>query len=121
LLRIITDRDRITSLQSEFEGILQNAAEKHGQITMGYQGGHEPIKASWNSKLGIWWSTHKSQNRFWNAFGVEEPKWDQPKAANNVICEINIPYVGVNRRVAGAFLEDDDGQIYLAHSGKRMS
>ena len=88
---------------------------------MGYQGGHEPIKASWNSKLGIWWSTHKSQNRFWNAFGVEEPKWDQPKAANNVICEINIPYVGVNRRVAGAFLEDDDGQIYLAHSGKRMS
>ena len=98
-------------------GVLAKATEKEGVVNVGYQGGGGKNRASWNSKLGIWWIIEKAENRFWNAFGVGEPKWDT-NSSHSIICEINFPFEGLDRRIAGAFAEDENGEVYVTHSGK---
>jgi hypothetical protein len=35
-----------------------------------------------------------------------------------LVCEVNSPFEGANRRVAGVFVRDSSGTLYLAHSGR---
>jgi hypothetical protein len=68
--------------------------------------------------LDIWWITEDSGNRFWNAFGTGEPKWNTKSYSHSITCEINPPYEGIDRRIAGAFAKDPEGKLYLVHRGK---
>jgi hypothetical protein len=36
----------------------------------------------------------------------------------SIAVETNSPYEGVNRRIGGVFVRDDEGRAYIAHSGK---
>jgi hypothetical protein len=57
----------------------------------------------------------REPSRYWCCFGTENPTH-----ANNltIVGEINPTKEGVNRRNAGIFLRDNQGVVYLAHSGK---
>jgi hypothetical protein len=43
---------------------------------------------------------------------------DAPTHSESATCEINLPAAGADRRLAGALVRDDAGELYLAHSGK---
>ena len=58
---------------------------------------------------------NEEDNRFWNAFGIGKPKAGQN---NSITGEINFPFEGINRRTAGAFAEDNNGNILVLHRGK---
>ncbi|NLW78336.1 MAG: hypothetical protein GXY32_02845 [Ruminococcaceae bacterium] len=65
--------------------------------------------------IGLWYAYNELDAYHWNPFGLGDPAL----AARNLSIglEINIPYK-YNRRVNGIFVEDANGDIYLAHRGK---
>jgi len=83
---------------------------------LGWQGGYQEKSVYWNHDETIWsaFDRNHAQNRYWCAFGTEHP--DKGRMLD-IIVECNPPHSGVDRRCAGAFVEQD-GEIYLAHSGK---
>jgi hypothetical protein len=73
----------------------------------------------YSKELDIWWDTGdfsdgKSGTRYWNAFGIGKPK---PKKLAPIICEINYPLKGINKRIAANWVEDGN-DFLLVHSGK---
>ena len=56
-------------------------------------------------------------SRYWNAFGLSD---NTPKQNSllPIVCEINPPLEGLNRRVQGAFVKTEDEQLLLVHRGK---
>lgn len=85
--------------------------------TLGWQGGNVEAEVFWNESLGIWshFDPDGIDNRYWCVFGVQNPF----KSSNlSITCEINFPKEGINRRVAGLFVRDYKGNIYITHSGK---
>lgn len=54
------------------------------------------------------------QNRHWNGFGVEKPR---ENGRASLICEICVPYKGIDRKVQGAFAQDEDGKVQILHRG----
>jgi hypothetical protein len=117
MLIIIEREDEIKSTQFSFIKRMNEIADKRGTIIIGYKGGNAELEASWNKEFNIWWTTQESENRYWNAFGTNEPKWNT-KYAHSITCEINPPFKGINRTIAGAFARDPSGKIYLMHRGK---
>jgi hypothetical protein len=79
-------------------------------------GGSEQVTVRWDPKLMFWVMTkpNKLTNRYWCAFGVENPNETDVLA---ITCEINPPHTGVDRQGAAVFVRSDNGTIYVAHSG----
>ena len=73
----------------------------------------------WRKKESIWiaFAPAMLKNRYWIAFGIQRLKPTKTQALA-VRCEINPPKDGINRRCAGLFLKDSNGNVYLAHTGK---
>ena len=107
----------IEKAQTLFMNRMSSVVTKHGVIIVGYKGGSDKHEAYWSKDLGIWWMTEKAENRYWNAFGVDEPKWHTTES-HSITCEINPPFKGINRRIAGAFAIDAVGRICLLHRGR---
>jgi hypothetical protein len=59
--------------------------------------------------------TRPIENRYWCTFGTGEPA---EGVSLSIVCEVNIPIEGINRRVAGAFARDEAGLVCLLHGGK---
>lgn len=117
MLKVLDDEKEIAIAQKAFMNKLNVFAEKSGTINVGYQGGSSKVKAFYSSKLGIWWVFDDSVNRYWNAFGTEEIRWNTGYS-HSIICEINPPFKGINRRISGAFAKDPNGKLYLFHRGR---
>lgn len=85
---------------------------------IGHQGyTHGLQKVRWAAKLGIWIHSEFLHRRkyYWNAFGVKKPR---PGGAAEITTEINSPLSGINRRIAGAFARNEEGNLLLVHRGK---
>ena len=83
---------------------------------LGWQGGNVEAKVFWNESLRIW--SHSDldgvDSRYWCVFGVQDPS----KSSNlSITCEINFPKESKNRRVAGLFIRDNEGNVYITHNG----
>lgn len=114
LFTTIQDAHRIAKAQSVFEERVRNAASKSDLITLGYQGGGSEAMAYQVAPLNFWVAIADSGNRYWNALGIGNPFED----GSTIIAEINPPKTGIDRNIAGVFIEDEKGTIYLAHRGK---
>jgi len=84
---------------------------------IGWQGGSGEYDVEWNAREGFWVSAEAFPDaaRWVIFFGVDDPA---QRRMMNIICEINPPKEGINRRCAGLFVRDTDGIIYFTHSGK---
>lgn len=84
---------------------------------VGWQGGGGYHTLYWRRKENIWTllEPKEIENRYWCCFGIGQPP---EQGSQSIICEINPPIKGVDRRLAGIVLKDDSGSLYLAHSGK---
>jgi hypothetical protein len=118
MLDVIEDKNGIDNAQAFIERNLSKVADRTEKIWVGYQGGNHQLTASWNKKTGIWWINSTADgNRYWNAFGVGEPHWGTNQS-HNITCEINPPFEGINRTMAGVYAADSTGKLYLLHRGK---
>jgi len=85
--------------------------------SLGHQGKSIPCKLYWHGDLKLWavLENSASGNRSWNCFGTKDPSSGRTNL--NIPCEINFPHEGINRKVAGVFALDPNGQIHVLHSG----
>lgn len=112
MLNGIVGQKRTLDCQKALERALAEALHFKDEIRVGYRGGNDLCSAKYNED--IWFVSNKFPNKFWNAFGFKLDK----KNSNNIVVEINIPIKGVNLRVGqGVFAEDEDGSVFLLHSG----
>jgi hypothetical protein len=116
MLEVLEEKNEIEAAQRMLKAGLNEVEETRGSIKVGYKGDSEKLRISWSSKLGIWWGFYKVENRFWNAFGTEKPIWNA-KTSHSIICEINPPFEGINRRMSGVFAKDSDNNLYVLHRG----
>lgn len=113
--RIIEDKDEILSCQRKLFDILSKRADSEivGKVFAG-----KPIEGTlyWISALGMWYMYRfVERSRHWNGFGIGEP--DRSKS-NTIVCEINFPPEGIDRRIGAAFARDPLGNYYVVHRGK---
>jgi len=85
-------------------------------MKLGFQGGSMPATVRWHPVGRFWFALEEEENRFWNAFGLTDPRSSGNPGA--IVVEINPPYSGIDRRMGGAIATDDSGHLYLLHRGK---
>jgi len=117
MLKVIEEHSRIKEAQVELKENLGKYSEITGRITIGGTGWHSRHAVSWSEKLGIWWTTYSLSNRYENAFGVEEPRWNT-RYGHSIPSVIDVPFHGINRRIGGVFAVDENNKLYLLHRGR---
>ncbi|WP_370005506.1 hypothetical protein [Methanothermobacter sp. KEPCO 2] len=115
-LRIVSDGEEIEGLQERMKRILTERADRVVEGGASFQGGEEKGKVYWISDLRIWYMTHFIEgSRYWNGFGTDEPAEGENRT---IVCEINFPPEGIDRRIGAAFARDPLGNYYVVHRGK---
>lgn len=82
---------------------------------IGWRGGSTSSEVYWDTETEIWFSAKgDAEGHYWNAFGVDNPA---KYKMLSIHCEINFPFSGINRRLAGAVARTLDGALVLTHNG----
>ncbi len=112
----ITDRAESRQAVEVLRARMSQGADLFPQHWVGWRGGSRQCDVHWHDQEGIWgiFEQPRKLNHFWICFGVENPS-GQPLLS--ITAEMNPPLSGINRRCAGAFLRDAQGQVYIAHDG----
>ena len=130
--RVLVDERKIDEHNQRFHDNLKDKDTKTIEaMNLDMSGG--PVRdAKYNAERNIWWwSSRGSQdNRYRNCFGVGTPKQtgadsmassgDNPThsvVTSSIAVEINFPRSRADRMVDGALIEDEDGKVYVTHSG----
>ncbi len=120
-LVVIEDKKEVSLAHRKLEQKLISQSTKHGKINVGYPGGHDIVMSYWFAKQKFWWALKKYSWVYWNSFGIEtndnEPQWNS-NHSHNITCEFNLSPSGKRSKKAGCFVKDENGKIYLAHTGK---
>lgn len=116
MLQPITDR---TELRTAFRGLSRQFARGITPVQryLGWQGGRGEYGLYWRDQQDCWgvFESKELKNRYWCCFGKTDPLGE---GNQSITCEINFPIRGSNRRIAGMVLRDDEGNIFIGHSGK---
>lgn len=101
-------------------GTLAKRMQQGGQPykrRLGHQGGYNEGTIHWHARHGFWCHCDPRYipTRNWCCFGTANP---EKVSMVSITCEVNPPHKGFDRRVAGVFVRDKAGHVYLAHSGK---
>lgn len=112
---VITDKQEIAKLYRQFQHkLLEHFTEKF-YCRVGFPGGSFEDDVYYSPDLHLWIGYAKLDNKFWNGFGHGRPiDWN----SNSISGEINFPIEGINRRIAGAFARENNGNILVLHRGK---
>ena len=119
MLTVLEARKDVEEAQAKFAAEIRALATTTIAVKIGYQSGSVPADAMWLSSLGIWTflgfppKEKSAGKRYWNVFGI-----GKPAGLVSITCEINSPFQGINRRVAGAFARDDDKHVVVLHRGR---
>ena len=115
MITVITDEQQIKTLHQQFHNKLDRYLREKIACWVGYPGGNFEDTVRYSTDLDIWISVQELDTRFWNGFGIGKPT----KGANNSLAgEINFPYENMNRRIAGVFAQEDNGNILVLHRGR---
>ena len=120
---LITGREESSRAFAAFESAFSANSSVIPGCRLGWPGGSVQADVYWHEAAGIWGvfretppnPRHTGGNRFWNCFGVSEPRSD---AILSITVEINPPHRGENRKTAGVFLRDGEGRYHVGHSGR---
>ena len=120
---LITTHDESLRAFEAFQSAFSARANVIPNCRLGWSGGNVRADVYWHEAAGIWGvfrktppqPRHKGENRFWNCFGISEPRLD---ATLSITVEINPPHRGENRQTAGVFLRDREGRYHVGHSGR---
>ncbi len=115
--KLISQGTEIGLLQRQLRRILGGVAEKSKVIRVGWRGGTDDLRVSWNSALNFWWWIDDEiggRNNYWNTFGALR----DGRPLSSIDCEINIAPSGIDRTVSGGFAIDENGNHFLVHRGR---
>lgn len=115
MVTVIIDKKQILNLHRRLHKRLDSFLTEEIDCWVGYPSGSFEDKVRYSTELDIWISKQEHNNKFWNGFGVGRPIEGKNNSLNG---EINFPYEGNNRRIAGAFGVEDNGKILVLHRGK---
>jgi hypothetical protein len=113
----VTDPDEISAAYKQLSANLKRDAKSFHKQDVGWPGGSGRYTVYWRPKERFWSMLESSTKEqwYWCSFGTEKP----PQARSiSIVCEINPPFRSYDRMLGGAFLRDNTGNVYLAHSGK---
>ena len=117
--RLITDRQQGIIAFTDLQRSFATGAQRFPNHKVGWPSGSGRFDVYWHPDLRIWGvfepTPSKEGRRFWICLGVDDP---EEFSMLNIIVETNPPHEGVDRFVGGAFVQDDQDYMYLAHSGK---
>jgi hypothetical protein len=113
-MEIVSNKNEIISLQRKFEEKLKGVADEEYELTLGWMGGSTTEKVYYSKELGIWFVFGEEENRYWNAFGLGKPKL---QGSNSIVVEINFAFAGIDKRIAGAFIKDNE-KVLVCHRGR---
>lgn len=115
MLTVITDRQEIAKFHRQFHNKLYEYFTEKIYCRVGFPGGSFEDDVYYSPDLNLWIGHLKLDNRFWNGFGHGRPiDWN----SNSISGEINFPIDGINRRIAGVFATEGNGNILVLHRGK---
>jgi hypothetical protein len=118
MLKILDNESDIKKAQRQFLKKFEHFIDEKILVKVGHLGASYEKEVSWASKQRIWLLSETISgrgSRYWNAFGTEKPI----KSSNvSIICEINFPLSGIDRRIGGAFAKNSSGEIFVVHRGK---
>lgn len=116
VLTPLTDKAEIADAYVQFVGRLKSGVDPIRK-GLGWPGGWGEFDVYWHPTERVWCVLEPefAGSRYWCCFGPDDPATPNDLSIG---CEINFAYEGVNRRIAGAFLRDAEGRVYVAHSGK---
>jgi len=119
MFTLIESREEIAKLQQKLESTIRRDFKKRVVKNIGYPGGTEHNASVYTDGSYWYWSSGRRSSkdkipRFLNWFGLFDSVNDL-----QISVEINTPFIGRTRQVAGYFARDSDtGSIYLFHSGR---
>ena len=114
----ISDKKEIAKINNIFKKKLFSFANEIIPIVIGYQGKSLDFKINYFKDEDIWWANTKAvnnENRFWNSFGLGKP---EKYKHYSITGEINYPFEGYDRKIAGIWARDEKNGYFLLHSGK---
>jgi hypothetical protein len=113
MLQVVGEPRRIDRAIKRLHGALQGVPARAVRLT--WRGGELRTTIHWARDDGFWWAIEPRHTRDALLMGhAPEP----PGKRESITCEINLPRRGADRRVAGIIVEDEQGELYLAHSGR---
>jgi hypothetical protein len=115
MLTVIADKRDIAACQKQVIAAVRKLTSQRRRSRIGFPSGTFEADVCYVTKLDFWVAFEDWGDRFCNACGIGDPFARATPAPH---LEINPPTAGINRRTAGAFVIDDEGRRYLAHSGK---
>jgi hypothetical protein len=114
MLKLLRDPKDITQAQKRFCKRFHVADAEKRRVRIAHRGEVHNMEVTWLPSERVWAGSRKLINRYWNVFGVGEPKRQTP---NGITCEINFPLHGINRRIAGLLAKDSGGIVRVFHRG----
>lgn len=114
-MRLVQDAKKIRLARQAMVRAIKSGETRKVDTVLGFQGESFPAKVLWSELLGIWlYPGLIKGSRYWNAFGTGPMK----KGSVDITCEVNFPLSGIDRRIAGAVVEDEANNLYIAHRGR---
>lgn len=115
--RPITNRDESAQAFELFTERFTRGAKVFSDHSIGFQGGGHSCDVFWHDEPGFWglFEPRIVNGRYWICFGLDNPASSSPLS---ITVETNPPIEGINRRCAGVFLRNGEGNLYIGHSGK---
>jgi len=112
----LTERAEIKRASDLLFGNLTRHCERLVR-TVGWKGGREKYPVYWNPRLRFWSLRRldRKHGRYWCCFGTTDAK---THSVFSITAQINQNVEGFDRSVGGALVRDDQGRVYVAHSGK---
>jgi hypothetical protein len=113
----LTDELAIANAFDKLKGRLAKGTTRLRR-TIGFPGGQVPdATIFWHPADAIWvhLDAKRVENRYWCCYGVQNPSVGR---SLDIAVEINPPQRGFNRRIAGTFVREVGGRVFLAHSGR---
>ncbi|BFP40450.1 hypothetical protein FGF1_12950 [Flavobacteriaceae bacterium GF1] len=117
-MKVLTLKKDIKKQHDRLVRLLQPFADEEILALTGHQGNSFNKEVKYSKELDIWWdmgdySEGNSGVRYWNAFGIGKPK---PNKLAYIVCEINYPLEGINKRIAANWVRDGKDML-LVHNG----
>ena len=119
MLSTIQDLEHIQKLNNLFINQIQTHLSKTYSVRIGWPGGTRTCPVNYFPSYHFWMfyeinHDNPSRPKYLHALCSGEPHQNQAVSAS---CHINFPLASKSQ-VAGAFATDENGQIYILHTGK---